>query len=113
MSLERLGDAALIVSLVFCTAFIIGFYTLVPWYRSDIGRSLFLSKTWITVIVWMSFLRTTMEISLDNPAVLIMRTFLWVTLPVISVYTFWALLWKGQIRRIRRERQNVGGEQGP
>jgi hypothetical protein len=102
LSLEQLGDAALIVGVVFSTAFIIGYSMLVPWYKSEIGRSLFLSKTWICCIVWMSFLRTTLEVPLDNGAILVLRTAIWVGLPIITIYTFWALLVNGQIRRFRR-----------
>lgn len=97
MNLEALGDAAIVVSVIFTTLFIMGYAFLAPWWRSAIGRSLLMSKTWIAALCWMAFLRTTLHIDEGNTALEILRFGVWVFLPVITVYTFWALLVKEQI----------------
>jgi hypothetical protein len=103
LSLERLGDAAIIISVFGTSMFILGYGSLAPWWRTSIGRSLLLSKSWICAITWLAFLRTVADVSEDNYSVSILRTIVWVLLPVVSVYTFWALLVKGQIVRGRRK----------
>lgn len=97
MSVEALGDAAIVVSVIFTTLFIMGYAFLAPWWRTAIGRSLLLSKSWIAALCWMAFLRTTMDVDADNPVLVALRFTVWVLLPVITVYTFWALLVKEQI----------------
>lgn len=103
MTLEALGDAAIVVSVIFTTLFILGYLLLAPWWRTAIGRSLVLSKAWIAALCWMAFLRTTLGVDGDNISLVVLRAFVWVLLPVITVYTFWALLVKGQIVRGRRK----------
>jgi len=97
VSLEALGDVALVVSVIATTLFIIGYALLAPWWKTAIGRSLLLSKTWIAALSWMGFLRTTLEVSPDNFVLEVLRAGIWVLLPIITVYTCWALLIKEQI----------------
>jgi hypothetical protein len=97
VSLEALGDAAIVVSVIFTTLFILGYATLAPWWKTAIGRSLFLSKSWMAALSWMAFLRTTMDVDSENGVLVVLRFGVWVLLPVITVYTFWALLVKEQI----------------
>lgn len=111
MSLEWLGDIGIIVSVIATTAFIIGYVFLAPFYRTAIGWSLLASKSWICLLSWFAFLRTTLEISDDSLAVQILRVVIWIGLPVISVSTFWVLLVRGQVishrRRVRRAPEEV------
>lgn len=108
MNLARLGDAAIVVSIVFASAFVLGYAILAPWYKSEIGRSLMLSKTWTAGLAWLAFFRTTLGIEEgDNSTVDGYRAVLWTVFPFIVTYTFWALLWKGQIRRRFRERKGT------
>lgn len=111
MSLELLGDIAVVVSMVMATLFVIGYVFLAPFYRTPIGWSLLASKSWIAGITWMAFLRTTMEVPEENGGIQILRAALWVMLPVISVSTFWVLLVRSQVRSHRRRvRSQAPGE---
>ncbi len=106
MSLEGLGDLGIVLSVFLASAFIVGYGILAPWYKSEIGRSLFLSKSWTAGLCWLAFFRTTLDIPAENSYVETYRAVLWAALPFVVGYTLWALLWKGQIRRRRRERSD-------
>lgn len=110
--MEWMGDAAILISVLTTTAFVIGYVALAPFYRSPIGWSLLASKTWIAGIAWLAFLRTTLEVPGDNKAVQILRLALWAMLPIISISTFLVLLVRGQVKSHRRRVQHQAPGEG-
>lgn len=101
MGWEVIGTIGSIVSVIAATAFVIGYATLAPWYRSDIGRSLMISKTWICGVAWYAMLRAVLDPESNN-AFLVLRAVVWLALPIVSCYTLWALLIKVQVRSHRK-----------
>ncbi len=115
--IKQIGDIFIVVSMFFSTTFIIGYVCLSPWWKSGIGRSLLASNAWIMGISWLAFLSNTLAIDKDFTFYVILRTALWLGLPLISIGTFWSLLVKVQIKeqiaiRKRNRRDSNSGPDG-
>lgn len=102
MSLEDLGTIGLIISVIATTTFVLGYAILAPWYRSAIGISLMASKAWLAGISWLASLGYVFGTDRDSIPYLALRAGLWISLPVVSVMTLYALLIRSQVRSHRR-----------
>ncbi len=110
MDIEVLGTIGIVVSVISTTLFVLGYFFLAPWYRSAIGVSLMTSKSWLAGISWLAALNYIFDVSGDSTLYLVLRAVLWVTLPLVSVGTLYALLIQGQVKSHRRRVSKSPGE---
>lgn len=115
MTLTDFGTIGLFVTAVAYDLLFLGMLFLVPWYRSDIGRSLFASKALLAYIFTMIAISAILALPREHLAMSIARVIVYTSAPIIAVSQFYTLIIKHQIfskRRISNRRMNERTEPG-
>lgn len=109
MSINDIGTWGITIAAISYMALAFGMMFFVPWYRSDVGRSMMASKALLAVLF--SLVAGILQFDLDREslAVAVPRAIIYVTAPVVSAYQFYVLFIKHQImgnkkRRVEHDR---------
>lgn len=97
MSIHDIGTWGITIAAFSYTALALGMMFFVPWYRSDVGRSMMASKVLLAILFSLVAAILQFDLDRDSLAVAVPRAIIYLTAPVVSAYQFYVLFIKHQI----------------
>jgi hypothetical protein len=95
-----LGNALLVLSAIFATAFVVLYAVAAPWWRGQIGRNVMALMFVIAAVLDLSCIRVLVPVTVDVTWFAILRVVVFAFVPVVLGQRLWLLI-KVQILRRR------------
>lgn len=95
------GNALLIVSAFFASAFVVLYAVTAPWWRDEVGRNIMSLMAVIAAVLDLAVVRILGAVDNDAAWFALLRLIVFAFVPVVLALRFW-LLWKVQVRDRRR-----------